>query len=172
MSTSFAKRMKGFSIIELMVVVAIIGLLAAIAAPNLGGMVRKQRVRSASFDVFSSLTLARSEAVKRNTSVTITPTNGDWAQGWTVADANGNQLRNQGMIDTVNSSGAPAGMIIIAGPVSATYNGTGRLSAAVAPFQLSANTSDTQDLATAVRCVSIDLSGRPVSKTCACAAAC
>jgi type IV fimbrial biogenesis protein FimT len=165
--------MAGFSIIELMVVVAIIGLLAAIAAPNLGGMVRKQRVRAASFDVFSSLTLARSEAVKRNAAVTMTPAGGDWARGWTITDANGTVLRNQGLIDTLKPDGSLAGMITIAGPASATYSGTGRLAAAVAPFQLSANISDAQELtATAVRCVSIDLSGRPTSKACACAAAC
>jgi len=173
MTPSLAKRMTGFSIIELMVVVAIIGLLAAIAAPNLGGMVRKQRVRSASFDVFSSLTLARSEAVKRNVAVTMTPTGGNWAMGWTVADANGIQLRSQGRVDTLKYDGSPAGMITIAGPASATYSGTGRLAAAVVPFELTANISDAQELtATAVRCVSVDLSGRPVSKTCACAAAC
>ena len=142
---------KGFSIIELMVVVTILGIIAAIAAPNMGIMIRTQRVRSNAFDVFSSLTLARSEAVKRNVAVTMTPTGGDWAQGWTVADANGNVLRQQGKIDSVT----------VTGPASVTYNGTGRLAAAVVNFVL---TAPDVDATTGYRCIGIDLSGRPASK--------
>lgn len=150
------KRMGGFSIVELMVVVGIVALLAAFAAPNMGAMIRTQRVRSTAFDIFSSLTLARSEAIKRNTNVTMSP-NGSWTAGWTVTDANGNELRRQGSVDA----------IAVAGPPLVTYNGSGRLTGGVVPFQLTADVSGSQQGAL-FRCVSIDLSGRPVSKAEAC----
>ena len=145
---------RGFTAIELMVVVAIVAILTAIAAPYMGQMVRTQRLRTTSFDVFASLTLARSEAIKRNVSVTMTPVGGDWAKGWTITDANGNLLRTQGAAD----------QITIAGPANAVFTGSGRLGVAIAPFDLDAVIGPN----TVHRCVSVDLSGRPVSKEAAC----
>ena len=145
---------RGFTAIELMVVVAILAILTAFAAPYMGQMVRSQRLRTTSFDVFSSLTLARSEAIKRNVSVTMAPVGGDWAKGWTITDANGNVLKQQGAVD----------QITIAGPLNAVFTGTGRLGAAIVPFGLDAVVGST----TMHRCVSVDLSGRPVSKEAAC----
>jgi type IV fimbrial biogenesis protein FimT len=145
---------RGFTAIEMMVVVAIIAILTAFAAPYMGQMVRKQRLRTTSFDVFSSLTLARSEAIKRNVSVTMAPVGGDWAQGWTVTDANGNLLRSQGSVDN----------LAIAGPINVVFTGTGRLSLGILPFSIDTVIGSN----TVYRCVSVDLSGRPVSKESAC----
>ena len=77
------RRSRGFTVTEMLIVVAIMGILAAIATPYMGDMIRRQRIKTAAFDVFSSLAFARSEAIKRNTTVTLTPTNAaDWAFGW------------------------------------------------------------------------------------------
>jgi len=145
---------RGFTLTELMTVVAIMAILAAVAAPNMADMVRTQRVKTASFDVFATLTLARSEAVKRNVSVTIAP-NGTWISGWSVTDANGNVVRRQ----------EAYGNITMTGPNSVTYNGTGHLSGATpTPFQVSAANIP----ASSYRCIKLDVSGRPVSFTGAC----
>ena len=59
---------KGFTLIELLVVVTIAAIFAALAAPAFGSFIAGQRVKTASYDVWSILTLARSEALKRNSS--------------------------------------------------------------------------------------------------------
>jgi type IV fimbrial biogenesis protein FimT len=155
-------RARGFTAIELMIVVLIVGILAAIAGPNMAAMIRNQRVKTAAFDIFSSLTFARSEAVKRNTTVTLAPTGGgatDWVKGWTVTDGNGNVLKQEADRKLM------AAELSITGPTSVVYARNGRLSGATAPtFDLSA----TSGSKTYARCISVDLSGRPVSKEVAC----
>lgn len=146
---------RGFTMVEMLVVLAILAVLAAIAAPNMGAMIRTQRVKTASFDVFSGLVLARSEALKRNTSVTVAPVGGSWASGWTVTDSNGNTLRKQSGFTTVS----------ITGPATVVFTGSGRLSGGSSPqFSLTAPDVATENQ----RCVKVDLSGRPVSSQGAC----
>jgi len=143
----------GFTITELMIVVAVFSVLIAAALPSYNQFVRNQRVKTASFDLFSTLVQARSEAIVRNASVTVTPTGGNWANGWTVTDAGGATLRTESSIPNVT----------LTGPASVVYNGSGRLTAAVTPFELTATGSGITS-----RCITLDLSGRPVSKATTC----
>lgn len=148
-------RASGFTMVEMLVVLVILAILAAIAAPNMGTMIRTQRVKTASFDVFSGLVLARSAALKRNSSVTVAPVGGNWASGWTIKDANGNTVRNQSGFSTVT----------ITGPTNVVFTSSGRLSGGTSP-QFSLTAADVA--AENQRCVKVDLSGRPVSLQGAC----
>jgi type IV fimbrial biogenesis protein FimT len=60
------KRNAGFTLIEMMVALAIGSIMTAMVAPNLSGMREGYRLRAATLSVFSDLQRARSEAVKRN----------------------------------------------------------------------------------------------------------
>jgi len=62
---------KGFSLVELLVVMAIVGIIATVSVPNLIATREKYRLRGVSRDVVSSFLKAQTEAVKRNTSVGI-----------------------------------------------------------------------------------------------------
>ena len=74
---------RGFTAIELMVVVAIVAILAALAAPSFTPLIERWRVRSAAEDLTSTIYYARSEAIKRGGGVIIDATGG-WNLGWKV----------------------------------------------------------------------------------------
>ena len=144
----------GFTLAELLIVVTVLGVLLAAGVPHLGEFVRNQRVKTASFELFSSLMLARSEAITRNARVTVAPTGGAWTNGWTVTEPGGTVIRRQEAVPN----------IAISGPAAVVYVESGRLNAAAAPeFELTAAGSTVVN-----RCIRIDLGGRPVSKATSC----
>ncbi len=63
--------MKGFTLVEIMVVLAISAILLAFAAPEFGTIIRNKRLTSEANSFATTLNLARSEAVKRRTNVTV-----------------------------------------------------------------------------------------------------
>src|SRR3989338_2168937 len=119
-----ARRLSsGFTLTELLIVVAIAGILAAIAIPGFQSLTQSQQIKNASFELFSSLSLARSEAIKRNSNVTVTPTStADWGQGWTIKSSS----------ESIKSQAALKGVSITATgmPASVVYARTGRTAAA------------------------------------------
>lgn len=92
-------RLSGFTLIELMVTIAVLGILLSIAIPSYQDMVLNNRIAAQANQVMTALNYARSEAVKRAAPATVCSTNGgaacagstNWSNGWLVfADANGN----------------------------------------------------------------------------------
>jgi type IV fimbrial biogenesis protein FimT len=61
----------GFTLLELMVVLAIAGVLMAVGIPAMGDFIRNSRITSAANDVMAALHFARSEAIKRRRPVTL-----------------------------------------------------------------------------------------------------
>lgn len=75
---------KGFTILELMVTVAIAGILVAVAMPNFTYTLKSNRLTTINNDLVSALNLARSEAVKRNQQVVVRKDAAGWQNGWQV----------------------------------------------------------------------------------------
>lgn len=93
---------RGYSLVELSVVVAIVGILSAIAMPSFARLLADTRVGDASSDLFSAVIQTRSEALKRRQRVILCPSGDgqdcadtvEWNGGWIVfEDGNDNGRR-------------------------------------------------------------------------------
>ncbi len=148
------RRGRGFTLTETMLAVAVLAILVGLAAPGFREIILSQAVKTASFDLFSQLVVARSEAITRNTTVTVTPAGGNWANGWTITESGGEVVRQQNAF----------AQVLIAGPATITFNGVGRLTTGSTSISLMANGGK----AAHNRCIEIDLGGRPLAKKGAC----
>lgn len=91
-------QQRGVTLLELMIGIGIVGILSAIAVPSFRDYTRNTRVTTAQNDLVTAITLARSEALRRSSNVSVCPSaNGtsctgdaDWGAGFLVfTDATG-----------------------------------------------------------------------------------
>ncbi|WP_316672464.1 GspH/FimT family pseudopilin [uncultured Tolumonas sp.] len=77
---------EGFTLIEVMVTISMVLILAAIAVPGISSLVQSNSIASYSSSIVSSLMLAKSEASKRASIVTL-DVNASWNNGWSINNA-------------------------------------------------------------------------------------
>ncbi len=116
---------RGFSIVELMVVLAIAGILVTLAVPSFRDTIDRQKLSAASSDLFASVAMARNEAIRRGTRADLQAIGGDWNQGWEIRIPTGATTS-----DLIYTHGAiPNGITIAAASnigAILSYTGTGR----------------------------------------------
>lgn len=104
-------KRRGFTLVEVLVVLAIAAILVTIAVPGYAFLVNAGRLTSATNDLLTALHLARSEAIKRGVRITVCKTGNpaapapacdpaaEWEQGWVVFEDGG----TRGVIDAGDS---------------------------------------------------------------------
>ena len=164
-------RQSGFTLIELMIGLALIAILLAIGVPSLREAYMNVRITGQTNDFMSALQLARSEAVKQNVGVFVCASTNqtdcnasDWARGWIVfADTDGDGTKDADEL-AIKSRGALEGnntmlSSAVVAPASAfflPYRPTGVSSAAIRNFVI----CDSRTTPNTGRQIEINVTGR------------
>jgi len=80
-----ASGQQGFTLIEAMIVVAVIAVLLAVAVPSFSDFFEKNRLKRATEAVYGLITKARAEAVIRDVDLSVSVDSGAWCAGYAVA---------------------------------------------------------------------------------------
>lgn len=161
-----ANKGRGFTIIEALIVVSVLGVLLAVAAPPLTNFLEESQARQNTNEFLSSLLLARSEAVTRNRPVTMCTvdagspddcdTSKDWHDGWlSYEDLDEDGVRDVGeeIIDQHSGLDDTSVVTTVNFSDNLTYTPSGRVSSA-GTFNLCVGSSS-------ARLIVINATGRP-----------
>ncbi len=147
----------GFTLLELLITIVILGVLVTLAAPNFQQMIEKNQITTTTNDMVAALLLARSTAVTQGQDVVVAKVT-EWDNGWTVTDAaNKVILRHEPTSSrlSITSVGTKLDNAL-------TYTAHGKISTALVPgtdfFKISIGNHET--------CVNFSASGRPATGDC------
>lgn len=164
------KKNRGFTLIELMITLVILGIVLAIAMPNMSKFIVKQRIQSQVDELMMALVYARTEALKTNSVVYVIP-NGTTAAAWqthgwcvlketgtTCAAADENVLRvfesNKNI--QIKTPYASAGSL----KLGFSAQGALRSGAAIGDFEIYSDELPEVERNASLRCVQINAQGR------------
>lgn len=159
----------GFTLIELMIVIALLVILVTIGVPSFQNLVVQNRATAVSNDLLYHLQLARSEALRHSVPVTVCPITSDdpgecaagtdWKEGWLIfLDENGDGVIDSPSDRILRVEQAPKQITSLVGPLSITFEPAG--GASIESFALVVEQEE--------RWVCVELSGRAEVSKAAC----
>ena len=158
------EKMRGFTLVELLVTLAVAAILLTVAVPSFRDFVKTNRLRSVANDFITAVNMARNAAISRGQNATLcassnqsTCNSTDWADGWLVwVDANGNgTLDSEEQVVTQSSLGNGITLASTSGATSYVFLPDGSTSAADALTLCDDRTGETG------RAISISVTGHP-----------
>lgn len=130
MLNAFPKsKLLGFSLIEMMVAVAVLAIMMSLAMPSYQTWLQNTQIRNATESIQNGLQMARGEAVKRNTNVTFVLLGADatcstsaTCSSWEVRDVAGTVIQSR---SSNEGSKKVARAVLPAGATTITFNSMG-----------------------------------------------
>jgi type IV fimbrial biogenesis protein FimT len=133
-SSETVKAHRGFTLMEIMIVISIIAVLVTLAMPDLTTYVKNARINNVAGELSGDISLARQEAIRRgnriiicasaNGTTCLSGANIDWREGWIITSAAGQVLKANTDTAEVGSSVtargvspitfSPSGVLVIA----------------------------------------------------------
>jgi type IV fimbrial biogenesis protein FimT len=114
----------GFTLIELMIGIAVAGVLLALAVPSFQNLTANNALRSASADLITAINTARAQAVNLRVDIVLEETGSSWTDGWRIKYGAGTTETDQtftpsGGVTVTQSSGSGALTFTPSGMMSA-----------------------------------------------------
>jgi type IV fimbrial biogenesis protein FimT len=158
----FPDAQRGFTLIELMVVVAVLAIVATVAVPSFQNVIENNRLATQTNRFVSTISFARSEAVRLGDDVSLTANAGGFGNGWCVHlgtecnDTDPNEVLRQFQSGDVAYSATGAQL---------TFNARGELDPDDAGFQINIDPLECESSEAGKRReITISLAGRPSSE--------
>lgn len=168
------RSLRGFTLVELVAVIAILGILLGVAVPWVGTFADSLRLTLQANAYLSALHLTRSEAIKRNSRMTVCKSadglsctdGGGWQQGWIVFhDPNHNAAKDDAEVMVHQSPALPTSFQLVGNSNVAKYvsfDATGGTRLASGAFQAGTLTLCRQSASSGeARQIVISSAGRP-----------
>jgi type IV fimbrial biogenesis protein FimT len=158
----------GFTLIEIMVSLAVLGVLIAVAIPSFSNTIKRYRINAIRDELITSLQFARSEAIRRGVQIIIVrktvncvfdvPDSQDWHCGWhLVVDTNNNGNVNASE-EVIQNTLIPAGYMLghpnAGSPSKIIANRWGQFSPLANRFVISPTATGVADPETITICIS------------------
>jgi len=151
---------RGFTIIELMITILLLGVMLTLAVPSFSSIFKQNRLAAQTNALLSSLNYARGQTINQNQTVNVQPiaAGTNWSGGWKVR-VNGTDIQ---FFEGVENAS------LISSAATITYQSDGSLTAA-GNITLTLTPTDCPTGDSDVRVVTITLSGQSTSATAVCA---
>jgi len=126
----------GFTLVELMVTVAVLAILSAIAAPSFSNLINSNRLTASANEVVAALQTARMEAIRRNSSVVLCPSvdgatcsGAEWKRLIVFSDVDGDNAVDAGVDAVIRDIAVSTGNTQVKPSANAATNNRIRFSA-------------------------------------------
>lgn len=117
---------RGFTLVELMVTIAVLAIIVSLGVPMYGQFTQGAGLASRTSELVSSINLSRSEAVTRRAPVRLAAIDGDWTLGWEVHDDS--VVPTLVRITDLRDSDLNYDIAEVGGLTELTFDGQGRVS--------------------------------------------